>query len=120
MSFFLLAMVVAATAAGDLMMTIGMKQHDVIDDFRPGELGRALGLIVRNRWIVLSILAFAVSFFSFMGLISVAELSFAVPATAAAYVLETVLARLILKETVSPQRWAGAILVSVGVALISL
>ncbi|MBI3696126.1 MAG: EamA family transporter [Acidobacteria bacterium] len=120
MSFFLLAMVVAGTAAGDLMMTAGMKQHDVIDDFRPGELGRALGVIVRNRWIVLSILAFAVSFFSFMGLISVAELSFAVPATAAAYVVETVLARLILKETVGPHRWAGAILVSVGVALISL
>jgi drug/metabolite transporter (DMT)-like permease len=120
MSLFLLALVVAGTSAGDLLMTIGMKQHDVIDDFRPGALGRALGVVLRNRWVALSILAFAFSFFGFMGLISVTELSFAVPATAAAYVVETLLAGAILKETVSPVRWAGAILVTVGVALISL
>ena len=120
MAFFLLALVVAATAAGDLLMTIGMKQHDVIDDFRPNALGHSLAVVIRNRWVLLSILSFAVSFFSFMGLISVAELSFAVPATAGAYVIETLLARAILKETVSAQRWVGAVLVAVGVALISL
>lgn|SRR5262249_6392609 len=120
MKFFLLALVVAATAAGDLMMTIGMKQHDVIDDFRPNALGRSLALVLRNRWVVLSVVAFAFSFFSFMGLISVADVSFAVPATAAAYVIETVLARAVLGEIISPLRWAGAVLVALGVALISL
>lgn len=120
MTFFLLSLVVIGTSLGDLFMTIGMKQHDIIDDFRPDALGRSLAAVFRNRWVALSILAFALSFFSFMGLISVAELSFAVPATAAAYVIETLLARAILKETVSPQRWAGAILVAVGVALVSL
>ena len=120
MSYFLLVLVVTATAAGDLLMTIGMKQHDVIDDFRPNALGRSLALVLRNRWVLLSILSFALSFFSFMGLISVAELSFAVPATAAAYVIETILAGVILKETISGQRWLGAALVTLGVALISL
>jgi drug/metabolite transporter (DMT)-like permease len=120
LSFFLLALVVLSTAAGDLAMTFGMKQHDVIDDFRPNVLTRTLLVILKNRWIVASILAFAVSFFAFMGLISVADLSFAVPGTAAAYVLETLLARSILKETIDSQRWIGAVLVTVGVALVSL
>ncbi len=120
MSYFLLAMVVGGTAAGDLLMTVGMKQHDVIDDFRPNALRRSLALVLRNRWVLLSFLSFALSFFSFMGLISVAELSFAVPATAAAYVIETILAGVILKETITRQRWLGAALVAVGVALISL
>jgi drug/metabolite transporter (DMT)-like permease len=62
----------------------------------------------------------AVSFFAFMALLSVAELSFAVPATAASYVLETILARYILKERISRKRWAGALLVACGVALIAL
>ena len=35
----------------------------------------------------------AVSFFCFLRLLSIADLSFAVPATAATYVVETVLAR---------------------------
>ncbi|HZS51848.1 MAG TPA: EamA family transporter [Bryobacterales bacterium] len=120
MIVFLLALVVLGTSLGDVFMTVGMKQHEIIDDFRPGPLGRSLAVIIRNRWIILSIAAFAVSFFGFMGLVSVADLSFAVPATASAYVIETVLAVWILKETVSRQRWLGAILVAIGVVLISL
>ena len=62
----------------------------------------------------------AVSFFAFIALLSVADLSFAVPATAVSYVLETVLAKYVLKERVTLVRWAGASLVACGVALLSL
>ncbi len=120
MRFLLVALVVAATALGDLPQTIGMKQKGAIEDFRPGALGRALAAALRNRWVALSIPCFAVSFFAFLGLVSVAELSFAVPATAAAYAVETLLARLVLKETISARRWAGTFLVAAGVALVSL
>ncbi len=48
-----------------------------------------------------------------------ADLSFAVPATAIACVFETVLAKYILKERVSRLRWAGAMPVVCGVALVS-
>ena len=67
-----------------------------------------------------SVALMAVSFFAFMTLLSVADLSFAVPATAASYVLETVLARYVLKERISGKRWAGALLVACGVALVAL
>ena len=56
----------------------------------------------------------AVSFFAFMNLLSVADLSFAVPATAATYVFETMLARYFLKERVTgsagpaPRWWLAA------------
>jgi uncharacterized membrane protein len=46
--------------------------------------------------------------------------SFAVPATAGSIVLETVLAKLILKEDVRWQRWFGAVVVACGVALLAL
>jgi drug/metabolite transporter (DMT)-like permease len=49
----------------------------------------------------------AVSFFALLGLLSISDLSFAIPATAASYLLETVLAKLILKEDVRWQRWCG-------------
>ena len=62
----------------------------------------------------------AVSFFAFMKLLSMADLSFAVPVTAVTYVMETVLAKYVLKEHVTWLRWAGAALVICGVALVSL
>jgi uncharacterized membrane protein len=70
--------------------------------------------------VVASVGLMAVSLFTFMALLLVADLSFAVPATAASYVLETVLARHVLGERISGKRWAGALLVACGVALIAL
>jgi drug/metabolite transporter (DMT)-like permease len=119
-TWFLLALVVLATSVGDLLKTIGMKQGKAIDDFRPAALRRTLAAVLRNRCVLLSIAAFAVSFVAFLALVSIAELSFAVPATAAAYVIETLLAKYVLKETVGRLRWAGAVLVTLGVFLISL
>jgi uncharacterized membrane protein len=49
-----------------------------------------------------------------------ADLSFAVPASAASFVFETVLARVFLKEQVDLRRWTGAALVAVGVYLVAL
>ena len=120
MKFFLLALVVLATALGDLFQTIGMKQGGEIRDFRPGPLGRTLAAVLRNRWVAVSVACFAVSFFSFLGLVSITELSFAVPGTAAAYTLETLLAKYILKERIGRDRWLGSVLVVGGVVLISL
>lgn len=54
-----------------------------------------------------------------MALVQRAPLSFAVPASAATIVFETILARFLLKETVGFRRIAGAVLVSVGVMLIA-
>jgi len=120
MSLFLLTLVVVGTSLGDLFQTIGMKQGGEIDDFRPGALGRTLRAVLHNHWIILSILCFAVSFFAFVGLVSIVDLSFAVPATAAAYAVETLLAMYVLKEHVGLQRWAGAALITAGVVMISL
>jgi drug/metabolite transporter (DMT)-like permease len=116
----LVAVIAAATTISDVLQAAAMKRHGEIHDFRPGALGRLLGMLVRNRMIVASVFAMTVSFFAFIALLSLADLSFAVPATAASYVLETVLAKYLLKEPVTLGRWAGASLVACGVALLAL
>ncbi|HUP04489.1 MAG TPA: EamA family transporter, partial [Bryobacteraceae bacterium] len=75
--------------------------------------------LARNGFVIAAVAAMAVSFFANLGLLSVADLSFAVPATAITCVLETVLAKYVLKERVNPLRWVGASLVICGVALVS-
>ena len=120
MKWLLVAIIVGATSVGEVLQAAGMKRHGEIHDFRPGALGRVMYAIARNWLIVLSVVMMAVSFFAFMALLSVADLSFSVPATAASYVLETLLAKWVLKENVGAHRWAGALLVCSGVALLSL
>ena len=120
MRWLLVAVIVSATTLTDLLQAIGMKRHGEIMDFRPGALGRVLAAIARNRYIIGSVLCSAVSFFAFVKLVSIADLSFAVPSTAASFALETVLARVVLRERISGARWAGAALVVCGVALVGL
>jgi drug/metabolite transporter (DMT)-like permease len=115
-----IAIIVGATTVGEVMQAAGMRRHGEIRDFRPGALGRAAALLLRNRFVIASVVAMAVSFFAYLGLLTIADLSFAVPATAITYVLETVLAKYFLKEHVNWLRWAGAGLVICGVALVSL
>lgn len=114
-----LAVVVGSTVVGDLLQSREMKDHGELHDFRPGAIARTLGVLSQRRYLILSIVFMAVSFFAFLKLLEVSDLSFAVPATAASYVLETFLARLVLKERVGPRRIAGTLLVGFGVALLA-
>ncbi len=120
MNWLLVGIIVATTTIGEVLQAMGMRHHGEIHDFRPGALGRVLAAIAQNRYIILSVSAMAVSFFAFMALLSISTLSFAVPATAATYALETLLAKFLLKEQVGWRRWAGASLVMCGVVLLSV
>jgi len=119
MKWVLVAIIVAATSAADVMKAHGMKQHGEIHEFHLGALGRFLSMIVRNEIVIAAVGCMAVSFFAFMALVSIADLSFAVPATAVTYVLETILAWCVLKEHITWVRWTGASLVACGVALLA-
>jgi drug/metabolite transporter (DMT)-like permease len=77
-----------------------------------------LQTIARRRLLILGVACNAVSFFTFMALVQREPLSFAVPASAASYVLETVLAKFVLHERISVRRGAGALVVLAGVVLV--
>jgi len=111
-----LALIVVSVTIGEVLQAAGMRRHGEIHDFSPGELGRALALVAHNRFVIGSVFAMAIGFFANMGLLSVSELSFAVPATA----VTSVLARYYLKERVNWLRWTGASLVICGVVLVAL
>jgi drug/metabolite transporter (DMT)-like permease len=118
--WLLVALIVCSTTAGEVLQAAGMRRHGEIREFHPTAVGRALAAMARNRFVIGGVLSMAVSFFAFLKLLSVSDLSFAVPVSAVTYAMETVLAKYLLKEHVNWQRWAGAALVVCGVALISL
>jgi len=118
MKWILLSIVVTATALSDLLQSHEMKRAGEQSVGARG-LARLLKTIAVRRYLILSIVCLAISFFAFMALVQAEPLSFAVPASAASFILETVLAKLVLKEHVGMRRGAGALLVLGGVILLA-
>ena len=119
-AWLLLSLIIASTVTADVLQSHEMKRHGEIHDFRPSGLRRVLATLSRKKNVILAMVCMAISFFAFMALVQVADLSFAVPASAGSLVIETVLARLLLKEHVDSRRWIGAALVACGVWLLAL
>jgi drug/metabolite transporter (DMT)-like permease len=118
MRWALLGIILAANATADLLNAAGMRRHGEVKELGPRAVRRLLGALARNRFVLGGIAAMAVSFFALLALLSIADLSFAIPATAATYVVETALAKALLKERIDGMRWAGAFFVAAGVALL--
>ena len=118
MKWLLVGLTVGATVLSDLLQSHEMKKAGEQSAGARG-LVRVLHMIVQRRYLMLAILCMAVSFFSFMALVQKEPLSFAVPASAASFILETILAKLVLKEQVGGRRVAGALLVLGGVVLLA-
>jgi len=118
MKWLLVGVVVSTTVLADLLQSHQMKDEGDALGGAPG-LVRVLRLVLCRRYLILAILSMAVSFFAFLALVQTQPLSFAVPATAPAFILETVLAKLLLGERVSFRRGAGVLLVFGGILLIA-
>jgi drug/metabolite transporter (DMT)-like permease len=119
MKWALVLVLICATTIGDVFRSLGMRQHGEIHDFRPGAIGKAMGMVAGNSFVIISTCAMAVSFFAFMKLVSIAPMSFAVPMSAAAFIPETLAARVLLKEDVDWRRWAGVALILIGVFFVT-
>lgn len=114
-----LVLVIAfCTTIGDVLNAAGMRRQGELEDLRPSSFRQMIAKIFRNPYVLGGIAALAVSFFALLSLLSIANVSFAVPATATSYLFETLLAKYILKEHVGPRRWAAAVLVAIGVSLL--
>jgi len=115
--WLLVTLMVVATVLSDLLQSYEMKRAGEQSAGARGLL-RLLRIIAQRRFLILAIGCMAVSFFSFMALVQTEPLSFAVPASAASFILETVLAKFLLKERVGVKRAAGAMIVLAGVTLL--
>ena len=106
-------------SAGDILVSLAMKQVGEVTHFSPRALLRAGSRVARIPlfWIGLSLLTF--SFYSFLALLSWAPVSFVVPATALGYVVGTLSARFILHEKLGAARLIGVLLACAGVAAVS-
>ncbi|MBV9267354.1 MAG: EamA family transporter [Acidobacteriaceae bacterium] len=118
MKWVLLTVIVICTVLSDVLQSHEMKRSGAQRVNARG-LARLLRTVATRRFLILSIVLMAISFFTFMALLQREPLSFAVPASAATFIFETMLAKWVLHEAVGKRRAAGALLVLCGVVLLS-
>lgn len=113
--YLVLAGVTVFAAAGDSMLSHGMKQAGNI----PLHHLQGIVLAVLNPWVAVGIVLLLAFFASYMNALSWADLTYVLPATSMGYVLLALVARFALHEQVSPLRWVGIVLISGGVGFVA-
>jgi len=115
----IMLLAVTAGTIGDLLLARGMKEMgDVSAMNLRGICSAALQALTTPK-LVVGTAMLAIFFFLWLAVLSWEDLSVALPMQALNYVLVAFLAQYFLGESVSPMRWAGTLLVCVGVLLIT-
>jgi drug/metabolite transporter (DMT)-like permease len=117
-TFLFLAVVVLAGTGGEIAASHAMKRIGEVRNFVPRALLELLRRAFRLGWMWLAIGLMTLAFFSLLALLSWADVSFVVPATALSYVVGALGSKLLLGERLGPMRWAGILLVSIGVVIV--
>lgn len=113
----MVACMVLCANAGDLMLKRGMSQIGAVPLSFAG-LSHAFRVTVTNGTIWVGILFLTGYLVSYMTVLSWADYSYVMPAGAFGYALLTLLAVVLLHESVSSRRWIGVVLICVGVLLV--
>jgi uncharacterized membrane protein len=117
---FFIAIIVISGTAGDICVSHAMKRIGEVTSFNPRIVLPMLARAFRIGSMWLGVALMTVAFFSLLAALSWADASLVVPATALSYVAGAFGAKFVLGEKIAPIRWAGVLLVCVGVALLSL
>ncbi len=115
-----LLLIVLGTSGGEVSVAHAMKQVGEVRSFALHSLLGFLRHALRQPWFWLGIALLALNFFALLALLSWANVSFVIPATALSYVVGALAAKLLLGERLTALRWAGILLVSAGVAMVTL
>jgi drug/metabolite transporter (DMT)-like permease len=97
-----------------------MKKVGEVKDFRPLALIRVGWRALHIRWMWIGVGLMTLAFFSLLGILSLENVSLVVPVTALSYDAGALGGKFFLGERVTPQRWAGVLLVCLGVALVCI
>jgi drug/metabolite transporter (DMT)-like permease len=121
-----LFLAILSQAVGNVYLTRGMKAISVADSAEAARASLAVSRYLEaalraatSAEIVLGTLCLIGFFILYSAVLSWADLSFVLPATAFGYVLNVGAGHYFLNEAVSPTRWIGSIIITLGVVFVS-
>lgn len=118
-TFLVMLLAVTAGTIGDILLAKGMKEMGDVSAMNMRAILSAAYQALTTPKLVIGTAMLAIFFFLWLAVLSWEDLSVALPMQALNYVLVAFLSQYFLGETVSPLRWAGTVLVCVGVMMIT-
>jgi ceramide glucosyltransferase len=113
----ILIFVVVTGTGGEICLTHAMKLLGEVHDFHPRAILSFVLRALRVGWLWFGVLLMTASFFSFLAMLSWFPVSFVIPTTSLAYVAGAFGAKLFLGEQLNGTRWAGILLICLGVGM---
>ncbi len=114
----LLFLMVFFGAVGDTLLGKGMRAVGPPGAWNPAEITAFLGRAVVSPAVWLGFSSLLLFFLSYMLVLTWADFSYVLPASAASYAVVPLLGHFFLGEAVSPVRWTGVALIALGVGLV--
>jgi drug/metabolite transporter (DMT)-like permease len=114
----LVTLLVVFGSAGNLLFSAGMKQIGAVPGWSMGSLQTAFVQVFTSARIWLGIASMLLFLAALLLVLSWADFSYVLPATASMYVLIPLLGHFLLGETVTGLRWLGIGLICLGVVLV--
>ncbi len=118
-TLIVLFIAICAQSYGDVWLTRGMKSIGEVNTLDPAELFNLGVKVFTTPEVWLGIFILSIFFGLYLVALSWADLSFVIPLTAFGYVLNALMSWWLLGEHVSPVRWAGTLIICIGVAIVS-
>jgi drug/metabolite transporter (DMT)-like permease len=115
----LVAVLIVLNSAGNFFFGLGMERIGALHGWSMSALHSAFVAIFSSGWIWLGIVSMLLFLAAFMMVLSWADFTYVLPATASMYVVVPLLSHFLLGERVTSLRWMGVALICVGVAFVA-
>jgi len=118
-SILLILFSISIAVAGQILLKIGINRIGMVNFSNLDALKQLFFGVIKSPLVISGLFLYVVSAAIWLVVLSAVDLSFAYPFIGFTYVMVLVLSKFILKEDVNPIRWAGALIITIGVIVIS-
>ncbi len=104
---------------GNVLLGKGMRRIGVINFRSPADIIHVLIVVFHTGAIWLGIASLLTFFLTYMLVLSWADYTFVQPSSSIAYGMVALLSHFLLREVITPIRWLGVLVISLGVLIVS-
>jgi drug/metabolite transporter (DMT)-like permease len=115
----LVALLIILNSAGNFFFGLGMKRIGAVQGLSLAVLHSVFVAVFSSVWIWLGIISMLLFLGALMLVLSWADFSYVLPATAAMYAVVPLLGHFVLGESVTGLRWTGVAMICLGVVFVA-
>ncbi len=117
-TYILILFMVLFAPLGNVLLSKGMKEVGSANNWELGDLLHILFSVLSSGYIWMGITCLLAFFVAYMLVLTWADYSYVQPASSFSYAVVATLSYFLLGETVPPLRWAGILVICVGVFIV--